>query len=147
VLVPAALAATLLYEALVRGVLYRAAGRRMAVGVAAPVVAFLGALLPAYLRLQLLPRAAAPLGVLAVQAFLVEAGLGLGLALLALGSGSAVSGGVAYGLLWVSRFGLAVTFVGGVVPLMEIAAAGLAPVAVALVLSRPLAPWREELFG
>ena len=145
--VPVVLAATLLHEAVVRGALYGAVGSRMAVGAAAPVVALLGAVLPAYLRLQLLPRGTAPLGVLAGHAFLVEAGLGLGLCLLALAAGSAVPGAIAYGLLWITRFGLAVTFVGSVVPMMELASAWATPLVLALVLARPLAPWREELLG
>ncbi len=110
-------------------------------------MAFLGAVLATYLRLTLLPRPSAPIVLATAHAWLVEAGLGLGLCLLALGTGSTVPGGVALGLVWVARFGLSVTFVGGVVPLMELAAAWASPVAVAAILSRPLAPWREELFG
>jgi hypothetical protein len=144
---PVCLAATLLYEAVVRGVIYGAFGRRLAVGAAAPVVALLGAILPAYLRLQFLPRGSAPPGVLAGHAFLVEAGLGLALCLLALAAGSAVPGALAYGLLWITRFGLAITFVGGVVPMMELAAAWATPLVLAFALARPLAPWREELLG
>ena len=144
-IVPAALAAALLYERAVRGTLYGALGKRLPTGAAAPVVALLGAALPAFLRLELLPRSTASLTVLVCHAFLVEAGLGLALCLLALGAGGAVPGGVAYGLLWVLRFGVGLTFVGGVVPLMELAAAWAAPVAVAIVLARPLAPYREEL--
>lgn len=144
-IVPAALAAALLYERAVRGALYAALGKRLPTGAAAPAVAVLGAILPAVLRLAFLPRSTAPLTVLAVHAFLVEAGLGLALCLLALGTGSAVPGGFAYGLLWALRFGVGVTFVGGVVPLLELAAAWFAPIAVAIVLARPLAPYREEL--
>ena len=144
---PVCLVAALLHEIVVRGALYGALGRRLAVGAAAPIVALLGAILPAFLRLEFLPRGAAPPGVLAGHAFLVEAGLGLALCLLALSSGSAVPGALAYGLLWVARFGLAVTFVGGVVPMMELAAAWASPLVLSLVLARPLAPWREELLG
>jgi hypothetical protein len=144
---PVCIAAALLYEAIVRGALYGAFGRRLAVGAAAPVVALLGAILPAYLRLQFLPRGTAPPGVLAGHAFLVEAGLGLALCLLALSSGSAVPGALAYGLLWITRFGLTVAFVGGVVPMMELAAAWASPLVLSLVLARPLTPWREELLG
>lgn len=145
VIVPAALAAALLYERAVRGALYGVLGKRLPVGAAAPAVAILGAILPAVLRLELLPRSTAPLTVLAGHAFLVEAGLGLALCLLALGAGSPVPGGFAYGLLWALRFGVGLTFVGGVVPLLELAAAWVAPLAIAIVLARPLAPYREEL--
>jgi hypothetical protein len=145
--VPVSLAATLLYERIVRGALYGVLGRRLPVGAAAPVVAFLGALLPAALRLGLLPGGTAPFTALALQALLVELGLGLGLCLLALGTGSTAPGGVALGLLWVSRFSVAVSFRGGVVPALELAAAWLAPLATAAVLTRPLTPWRRELFG
>ncbi len=146
-LVPACVAAALLYEWAVRDALYRALGKRLPVGAAAPLVALLGAILPAFLRLELLPRSSARLGVLAGHAFLVEAGLGLALCLLALAAGSAVPGALAYGFLWIARFSLAVTFVGGVVPMMELAAAWASPVVLAFVLARPLAPWREELIG
>jgi hypothetical protein len=144
---PVCLAAALLHEAVVRGALYGALGRRLPVGAAAPVVALLGAILPAFLRLELLPRSTARLGVLTGHAFLVEAGLGLALCLLALAAGSAVPGALAYGLLWIARFGLAVTFVGGVVPMMELAAAWASPLILAFILARPLAPWREDLIG
>ena len=143
----ACLAAALLYERAVRGFLYGALGRTLPLGAAAPAVAVLGAALPAYLRLVLLPRPSAPVILAAIHVGLVETGLGLGLCLLALGTGTTVPGGLALGLLWVVRFGVAVTFVGGVVPLMELAAAWAAPLAVAAVLARPLTPWREELFG
>jgi hypothetical protein len=143
--VPAALVATLLYERVVRGALYGALGKRLPTGAAAPLVALLGAVLPAFLRLELLPRSTASIKVLAGHAFLVEAGLGLALCLIALAAGSALPGAVGYGLLWVLRFGVGLTFVGGVVPLMELAAAWVAPLAVAVVLARPLEPFREEL--
>ncbi len=144
---PACVIAALLHERLVRGVLYGALGRRLPTGAAAPTVALLGALLPAYLRLTLLPRGPAPLSVLVGHAYLVETGLGLGLCWLALGTGRTVPGGLVLGGIWIARFGVEVTFHGGAVPLMELAAAWAAAVAVALVLSRPLAPFREEVFG
>ncbi len=144
---PTCLVAALLYERLVRGVLYGAFGRRLPIGAAAPTVALLGALVPAYLRLTLLPRGPAPLSVLVGHAYLVETGLGLGLCWLALGTGRTVPGGLALGGIWIARFGIEVTFHGGMVPLMELAAAWAATLAVALVLSRPLAPFREEVFG
>ncbi len=146
-LVPGGIAAALLYERLVRGSLYGIFQRALPVGAAAPVVALLGALLPALLRLFFLPRGPAPFPVLAGHAFLVETGLGFALALLALGTGRTLPGAIAYGLLWGLRFGLVLSFRGGVVPMMELAAAWLTPLAMALVLARPLAPWREELFG
>jgi hypothetical protein len=146
-LVPASLVSALLHEKVLRGWVYGAFGKRLPVGLSAPVVAFLGAILDAYLRLVLLPRPSAPAVLAAGHAWLVEAGLGLGLCLLALGTGSTVPGGLALGLVWIARFGLSVTFVGGVVPLMELVAAWAAPAAVAAVLARPLTPWREEVFG
>lgn len=146
-IVPASVAAALLYERVVRGALYRALGKRLPVGAAAPLVALLGALLPAALRLGLLPGGSAPFSALALHACLVELGLGLGLCFLALGTGSTLPGGLALGLLWVSRFSVAVTFRGGVVPALELAAAWTAPFLTAAVLARPLRPWRQELFG
>jgi len=144
---PFAVLVALIHERAVRGSLYGALGRRLAVGNAAPVVAFLGALVPAALRLAILPRGGAPPAVLAGHALLVETGLGLGLALLALGTGSTVPGGVAYGAIWAVRLGAAVTFHGAVVPVLETAAAWASALAVAIVLARPLAPFREEVFG
>jgi len=146
-IVPLCVVAALVHERLVRGALYGALGRRLPVGTAAPVVALLGALLPAFLRLTLLPLGPARLPVLAGHAYLVEAGLGFGLCWLALGTGSAVPSGLALGALWGVRFSVALTFRGGVVPLMELAVAWAAALAVAAVLSRPLAPFREEVFG
>ncbi|MFI5180199.1 MAG: hypothetical protein ACHQPI_02280 [Thermoanaerobaculia bacterium] len=145
--VSACIVLALLYERLVRGTLYGSLQRALPVGAAAPTIALLGGLIPAAVRLFLLPRGPAPLPVLAGHAFLVEVGLGLALALLSLGTGSTVSGGIAYGLVWSVRFGLVLSFRGGVVPMMELAAAWIAPIAVALVLARPLRPWREELLG
>ena len=141
------LAAAILHETVVRGAIYGAFGRRLAVGAAAPIVALLGAILPAYLRLAFLPRGTAPPGVLVAHAFLVEAGLGLSLCLLALAAGRTLPGAVAYSFLWIGRFGLTVNYVGGVVPMMEVAAAWASPLVLAFVLARPLAPWREELMG
>jgi hypothetical protein len=146
-IVPSCFVAALLYERLVRGALYGALGRRLPAGVAAPVVALLGALLPAFLRLTLFPPGPAPLPVLVGHAYFVEVGLGFGLCWLALGTGSSVPGGLALGLVWVARFSVGVTFRGGVVPLMELAAAWAAALVVAAVLSRPLTPYREEVFG
>jgi len=144
---PLAVLLALGYERVVRGSLYGALGKRLAVGNAAPVVALLGALVPAALRLAILPRGGAPPVVLAGHVLLVETGLGLALALLALGTGSTVPGGVAYGVIWAVRLGAAVTFHGAVVPVFETAAAWASALAVALVLARPLAPFREEVFG
>ena len=146
-LVHASVVAALLYERVVRGALYGTLGRKLPVGAAAPLVALVGALLPAALRLGLLPGGPAPLPVRALHAGLVELGLGFGLCLLALGTGSTLPGGLALGLLWVSRFCVAVSFRGGVVPALELAAAWAAPLATAAVLARSLTPWRRELFG
>lgn len=146
-LAPLAVLLALGYERVVRGSLYGALGKRLAVGNAAPVVALLGALVPAALRLAILPRGSAPPLVLAGHALLVETGLGLSLALLALGTGSTLPGGVAYGTIWAVRLAAAVTFHGAVVPVLETAAAWVSALAVALVLARPLAPFREEVFG
>lgn len=146
-LAPLTILLALGYERIVRGSLYGALGKRLPVGAAAPVVALLGALVPAALRLSILPRGSAAPVVLAGHALLVETGLGLSLALLALGTGSTVPGGFSYGAIWAVRLATAVTFHGSVVPLFETAAAWASALAVALVLSRPLAPWREEVFG
>lgn len=147
VIVPVCLGAALAWEFAVRGALYGALGKRLPTGAAAPVVALLGALLPAFVRLELLPRGPAPVGVVAGHAYLVEAGLGLALCLLALAARSPLPGAVAYGLLWALRFGVGVTFVGGVVPMYELAAAWVSPVVLAFVLAGPLTPYREELIG
>ena len=73
--------------------------------------------------------------------------LGLGLAWLALGGGSTVPGALGLAAIWSVRLLVAVRFHGGVVPLLEILAAGLAALAVALVLYRPLAPHRDAVMG
>ena len=58
-----------------------------------------------------------------------------------------VQGGAALFLLWAGRILVVPTFRGAPVPLLEVLAALLVPLVVALVLHRPLAPHREALEG
>jgi hypothetical protein len=149
--VPAVILSTiplaLVHERVMRGLVYGVLRRRLEPGLGAPVVAIVGALLPAAVRLWLLPRPPAPLVVLALLAYLVEMLLGLGLAWLALGTGSTVPGALAVAAIWSVRLLVTVRFHGGVVPLLEIVAAGLSALTVALVLVRPLAPHRDAVMG
>ncbi len=145
--VPVAVVAALLHERVVRGLLYDGLRRRLEPGLGAPAVAVAGALFPAALRLWLVPRPPAPLVVLALLAYLVEMLLGLGLAWLALGAGSTAPGALAMAAIWSVRLLVTVRFHGGVVPLLEVLAAGLSALAVALVLVRPLAPHRDAVMG
>ena len=142
-----ALPAALLHEAVVRGALYGRVRSRVRVGFAAPVVALAGAVVPVALRLWLFPFPAVPWPLVAGQALLVELPISLALCLLALGSGRWLPGGVALFLLWTARIVVVPTFRGGPVPTLEILAALLVPLAVALVLHRPLTPHREALEG
>lgn len=141
-----AAAAAALHAALVYGPVYRAVGSRVPTGFGAPLAALLGALLPAAARLTLLPRpAGAPLAFVAAHALLVEAALGMGLALLALGTGGASTSAAAAALLWAVRFLVHPVFFGGVVPILELASAIAAAAAVALALRSALAPYRDAL--
>ena len=144
-LLPVVVIAALLYEKLFRGVLYDALGKRLPLGFAAPAVAVLAAFAPAVLRLQLIAQPRVSVAILFAQGYLVEVLLGLALAWVALGTGSTVPGGLALAALWLLRLGLTVSFRGGVLPFLEVVAALLTPMVVALVLKRELAPHREAL--
>jgi hypothetical protein len=143
-------AGALVFERAVRGGLYAALRARLHAGLAAPAVALLGAVVTAAVRLgleqlELVPRGRAPVVVLVAHAYLVETLLGLGLAWLALGSGSTLPGGVSLSLVFVLRVALTPVYHGGVVPLLEVVFALLAAVAVAGVLAGPLAPHRAAV--
>jgi hypothetical protein len=114
---------------------------------AAPVVAALGAIPVAGLRLWLAPRFAAPPLLAMAHAYLVAFALGLGLAWLALGTGATWPGGAALSAIWLVKGTVPVAFQGRPVPVLELLAAALGAVAVALVLKKPLAPHRDALWG
>ena len=136
-----------LHEALVRGVLYGALRRRVPVGFGAPLAAMAGVFAPVAVRLWLFPFPAVPWPLVLGQAVVVELPLSLALCLLALGTGRWLPGGFALALLWTARIVIVPTFRGSPVPTLEILAALLAAVVVALVLHGPLTPHREALEG
>lgn len=145
-LVPALLAVAL-HEALVRGLLYGKLRAKVRVGFAAPVAALAGALVPVAARYLLFPFPAVPTPLVLGQALFVEYPISLALCLFALGSGSWRPGAAALFLLWAARIAVVPTFRGAPVPILEVLAALLVPLVVALVLHRPLAPHREALEG
>ncbi len=81
------------------------------------------------------------------HAYLVAFALGLGLAWLALGTGATWPGGAALSAIWLVKGTVPVAFHGRPVPVLELLAAALGAVAVALVLKKPLAPHRDALWG
>jgi hypothetical protein len=141
----AAAVCALLHERFVRGDLYGALRGSLAPGVAAPVVALAGALVPAWARFVLLPRPRAPLAIAIGHALVVEILLGFGLTWLALGSGRWGFSAAALALVWAVRLFVVPVFHGGVVPLLEAAFALLAALSVAGVLAKPLAPHRAAV--
>lgn len=145
-LVPAFVAVAL-HEALVRGLLYGKLRAKVRVGFAAPLAAFVGALAPVAARFVLFPFPAVPTPLVLGQAAFVEYPISLALCLLALGTGSWKPGAAALFLLWAARIVVVATFHGAPVPILEVLAAVLVPLVVALVLHRPLAPHREALEG
>ncbi len=145
-LVPA-LAVAALHEALVRGWLYGRLRARLRVGFAAPVAALLGAVVPVVARYVLFPFPAVPTPLVLGQALFVEYPLSLALCLLALGGGGWRTSAAALFLLWAARIVVVPTFRGAPVPVLEVLAALLVPLVVALVLHRPLTPHREALEG
>jgi len=145
--VPLAIAAAFGHEALVRGKLYGALQPALPAGLAAPSVALVGAVAPLIARLLLFPVPYVPFPAVAGQALMVEFFLSLGLTWIALGTGSTRPGAVALATLWILRLALGVRFHGGALPLLELAAALVAALLVALVLAGPLAPHRERLLG
>ncbi len=144
---PAAILGAFLFERVVRGTFYGWLRTRLPAGMAAPVVAAIGAVPVAGLRLWLAPRFAAPPFLAITHAYLVAFTLGLGLTLLALGTGATWPGGAALALIWLVKGTLPVAFHGRPVPVLELVAAALGAVAVALVLMKPLAPHRDALWG
>ena len=66
---------------------------------------------------------------------------------LALGTGATWPGGAALSAIWLVKGTVPVAFHGRPVPVLELLAAALGAVAVALVLKKPLAPHRDALWG
>jgi hypothetical protein len=131
----------------VRGFLYDALRRRLPAGLGAPAIAVIGAILPAAARLVVWGRKGAAPALVAGHALLVGTLLGLGLAWLALGTGSTVPGGAGLATVWAGKLAVTVDYVGGVVPFLELLASALAATGVAVVLWRPLAPHRDKVMG
>jgi hypothetical protein len=146
-LLPLAVAGAFANERLVRGWLYEKLREKLAPGLAAPCVAMLGAVVPAAARLAVFGRKGAAPALVAGHTFLVGSLLGLGLAWLALGTGSTVPGGAALAAVWAAKLGINVGSVGPTVPLLELCASGLAAAGVAAVLWSPLAPHRDKVMG
>ena len=144
---PVAVLGAFLFERVVRGTFYGWLRTKLPAGMAAPVVAGLGAIPVAALRLYLAPRFEAPPAIAIAHAYLVASVLGLGLAWLALGTGATWPGGAALAAIWLVKGVLPVAFHGRPVPLLELFAAALGAVAVALVLMKPLAPHRGAIWG
>ena len=145
--VPAAVLGAFFFERIVRGTFYGWLRKKLPAGMAAPVVAALGAIPVAALRLSLAPRLDAPPAIAIGHAYLVAFALGLGLAWLALGTGATWPGGAALAAIWLVKGALPASFHGRPVPLLELLAAALAAVAVALILRKPLAPHRDAIWG
>ena len=92
---PAAILGAFLFERIVRGTFYGWLREKLPAGMAAPVVAALGAIPVAALRLTLSGPLNAPPALAIGHAYFVAFALGLGLAWLALGTGSTWPGGAA----------------------------------------------------
>ena len=146
-LVPLAVAGAFLLERVVRGALYAWLRAHLAAGLAAPAVAALGAVPMAAARLAFGPHFDGPPILAVLHAYLLGFALGLGLALLALGTGSTVPGGAALAVVWAVKASAPAVFHGRPVPLLELLAAALAAAAVAFVLREPLAPHRNAVWG
>lgn len=144
---PAAVLGAFLFERVVRGTFYDWLQKKLPAGMAAPVVAAVGAIPVAAFRLYLAPRFEAPPAIAIAHAYLVAGVLGLGLAWLALGTGATWPGGAALAAIWLVKGALPVAFHGRPVPLLELFATALGAVAVALVLMKPLAPHRAAIWG
>jgi hypothetical protein len=149
--IPLALLALLplafLHEFVIRGVCYRAVRERLPSGFPAILIALIGTAAPLWARLAIFPSPRVAMPVVVGQAAFVEFFLSMGLTWIALGTSSIVPGAVGLIILWTTRFLIAPRFHGGVVPMLEVWMALLAAVGAALVLHRPLAPHREDLFG
>jgi hypothetical protein len=142
-----ALPAAILHEWLVRGLLYPRVRARVRVGFAAPAVALAGAVVPVAVRYVLFPFPAVPTPLVLGQALFVEYPISLALCFFALGTDGWKTGAAALFLLWAGRVLVVPTFHGAPVPILEVLAALLVPLVVALVLHRPLTPHREALEG
>ena len=144
---PLAVLGAFLFERIVRGTFYGWLRKKLPAGMAAPVVAAVGAIPVVAFRLLLAPRLDAPPAIAIAHAYLVAFALGLGLAWLALGTGATWPGGAALATIWLVKGALPVSFHGRPVPLLELLAAVLAAIVVALVLQKPLAPHRNAIWG
>ena len=146
-IVPLAVLGAFAFERLVRGALYGWLRTKLPAGIAAPAVAALGAIPMAAARLEFGPRFDGPPVLALVHAYLVAFALGLGLAFLALGTGSTVPGGAALAVVWSVKAAAPVISHGRPVPLLELLAAALAAASAAVVLREPLAPHRDAMWG
>ena len=144
---PLAVLGAFLFERIVRGTFYGWLRKKLPAGMAAPVVAAVGAIPVVAFRLLLAPRLDAPPAIAIAHAYLVAFALGLGLAWLALGTGATWPGGAALATIWLVKGALPVSFHGRPVPLLELFAAVLAAIVVALILQKPLAPHRNAMWG
>lgn len=108
-------------------------------------MAALSGIVPTAVRLGVLPHPRVPWPVLLAQAYLVEALLGLGLCWLALGASSTMPSGAALFLVWLVRLAVGVDSHGGAIPFLEVFAAALAPLAVAVAFRGPLRPHRDAV--
>jgi hypothetical protein len=146
-ILPLAVVGGFVFERLVRGPFYAWLRLKLPAGLAAPAVAALGAIPMAAARLTFGARFDGPPVLGLVHAYLVAVALGLGLAFLALGTGSTVPGGAALAAVWAVKAAAPVVSHGRPVPLLELLAAALAAAAAALVLQKPLAPHRDAMWG
>jgi hypothetical protein len=146
-LVPLAILGAFVLERVVRGTLYGWLRAKIPAGLGAPAVAALGAIPMVAARLAFGVRFDGPPVLGLVQGYLVAFALGLGLAFLALGTGSTVPGGAALATVWAVKAAAPVVSHGQPVPLLELAAAALAAAAAAFVLREPLAPHRDAMWG
>jgi hypothetical protein len=146
-LVPLAIAGAFAFERIVRGPFYGWLQAKLPAGLAAPAVAALGAIPMAAARLAFGARFDGPPVLGLVHAYLVAFALGLGLALLALGTRSTVPGGAALAAVWAVKAAAPVVSHGRPVPLLELLAAAPAAATAAFVLKKPLAPHRDAMWG
>ena len=146
-LVPLAIAGAFVFERVVRGAFYGWLRTKLPPGLAAPAVAALGAIPMAAARLVFGTHFDGPPVLGLVHAYLVAFALGLGLAWLALGTGSTLPGGAALAVVWAVKAAAPVVSHGRPVPLLELLAAAVAAAAVALVLHKSLAPHRAAMWG
>jgi hypothetical protein len=146
-LVPLAVAGAFAFERLARGTFYGWLRKKLPAGLAAPAVAALGAIPMAAARLAFGSRFDGPPVLGLVHAYLVAFALGLGLAWLALGTGSTLPGGAALAAVWAVKAAAPVVSHGRPVPLFELLAAVLAAASAAFVLYKPLAPHRAAMWG